>query len=66
MHNPFPIPPSYIPKTVQVLHDNEEGFAPGTILEVRHARSSVFCVVHPTTLENCYIMRGQVRALSDA
>ena len=65
MHSPFPIPPSYAPKTVEVLHDNDAGLLPGTILEVRHARSSVLCVVHPTTLKDCYIRRGQVRAVSD-
>lgn len=65
MPSPFPIAAPYAPKTVEVLHDNDAGFSPGTILEVRHARASVLCVVHPTTLKDCYIRRGQVRALED-
>lgn len=65
MQNPFPIPPSYAPKIVEVLQDNDAGFLPGTVLEVRHARASVLCVIHPTTLKDCYIRRGQVRALAD-
>ena len=65
MQRTFPVPPSYAPKTVEVLHENEAGFSLGTILQVRHARASLLCVVHPITLEECYIMRSQVRALAD-
>ena len=59
----FPIPPSYAPKTVEVLYDNDAGLLPGTILEVRHARASVLCVIHPETQEDCYIRRALVRAV---
>ena len=49
----FPIPPSYAPKTVQVLPDTDTQFEAGTVLTVRHARASVLCVTHPETQEDC-------------
>lgn len=63
MHPVFPVPPSYAPKTVEVLADTQEQFEAGTILTVRHARASVLCVVHPETQEDCYIRRAFVRAV---
>lgn len=59
----FPIPPSYAPKTVQVLPDTDTQFEAGTVLTVRHARASVLCVTHPETQEDCYIRRAFVRAV---
>lgn len=66
MQAPFPTPNSYALKTVQVVQDNDAGFVQGTILQVLHARSSVFCVIHPVTQENCYIRRAEVRTVERA
>lgn len=63
MQSQFPVPPAYAPEKVEVLQSNHEDIPPGTILEVRHARASLLCVAHPTTNEDFYIRRAEVRAI---